>query len=220
MTLQIYLIGDDPVFMAGLQAIVDQADMMNVAGIVALRNSRTTAPHCLEPYPHVVIISSAFPSRALSDLIQEMITRCPPRAEAPKFLVISHVDDDDAVVAALRAGARGYLVDVASLDDLVRSIHIIADGGAVFCSVVAERLRAYFSAVHDLPGRVAFPELTDREREVLDLIAHGLGNHQIARKLVLAEKTVRNHITHIFLKLQVSDRTAAAARARDAGLGV
>jgi DNA-binding NarL/FixJ family response regulator len=219
MTLQIYILGDDPVFMAGLRAIVDQADMMNVAGTVALRDNGAAAPNCLEPYPDVVIISSAFPNRSMSDMIQQMILRRPPRADEPRFLVVTHVDDDDAVVAALRAGARGYLVDVASLDDLVRSIHIIADGGAVFCSVVAARLSSYFSAVHDLPGRVAFPELTDREREVLDLIAHGLGNHQIARKLVLAEKTVRNHITHIFLKLQVSDRTAAAARARDAGLG-
>jgi DNA-binding NarL/FixJ family response regulator len=98
-------------------------------------------------------------------------------------------------------------------------VRTVADGGAVFSPFVADRLGDYFSAVHDMPGRAAFPQLTNRERQVLDLLARGYGNRRIARELVLSDKTVRNHISHIFAKLQVTDRMAAAARARDAGLG-
>jgi DNA-binding NarL/FixJ family response regulator len=220
MTVRVFILGEDPIFITGLCVTVDRADAMNVVGAVTVRDNGMNALQRLEPSPDVVVINSVFPNRLLSDLIQQMTSRHPQGICEPRFLVISGTDDDDALVAALRAGARGYLAKITSSEELLRTIHTVANGGAAFCPVIAPRLSTYFSAVHDLPGRVAFPELTDREREVLDLVAHGLGNRQIARKLVLAEKTVRNHITHIFLKLQVSDRTAAAARARDAGLGV
>jgi DNA-binding NarL/FixJ family response regulator len=140
-------------------------------------------------------------------------------ARRPRVLVVSVSEDDDSVVAAMRAGASGYLVKGASREDLIRGIRIVADGGAVFGREVAERLKAYFSVLHEVPSRAAFPDLTDRERQILDLIARGHDNRRIARELVLAEKTVRNHITHIFMKLQVTDRMSAAVRARDAGLG-
>jgi DNA-binding NarL/FixJ family response regulator len=134
-------------------------------------------------------------------------------------LFVSSSADDHAVMAALRVGARGYMVKGAVREELLRGVRTVATGGAVFSPTVAARLSRYFSAVHELPGRAAFPELTDREREVLDLVARGMNNRRIARQLVLSEKTVRNHVSHIFAKLHVSDRVEAAVRARNAGLG-
>jgi DNA-binding NarL/FixJ family response regulator len=137
----------------------------------------------------------------------------------PRVLVVSMYEEDDEVVAALRAGAHGYVAKEASREELLRAVRTVAEGGAVFSPAIAERLGTYFSAVHELPGRVAFPQLTNREREILDLLARGHNNRRIARQLVLSEKTVRNHISHIFAKLQVRNRADAVMRARDAGLG-
>lgn len=137
-----------------------------------------------------------------------------------RVLVMSLEANDETVVTALRAGARGYLLKTAPLDELLLGILTVAAGGAVFSASIADRLAKYFSAIHELPSRVAFPELTSRELQILDLIARGYDNRRIARELVLAEKTVRNHVSNVFSKLQVVDRTMAAVRARDVGLGV
>jgi DNA-binding NarL/FixJ family response regulator len=212
MLIHVFIFDEDPVSLAGLCAIIDRSNEMDVAGTASHRDCLTRALREAEDYMDVALMSYQRPERGMADMI---------RAVRPlPSLVFSRTDDDDAVVAALRAGAHGYIVKISSPDELLRSIQHVADGGAAFCSLIAPRLTEYFSAMHDLPGRLAFPSLTDREREILDLIASGLNNRQIARKLVLSEKTVRNHITRIFVKLQVTDRTAAAVRARDAGVGI
>jgi DNA-binding NarL/FixJ family response regulator len=212
MLIHVFIFDEDPVSLAGLCAIIERSGEMDVAGTVSHRDCLTPAVREAADYLDVALMSYQRPERGMADMI---------RAVRPlPSLVFSRTDDDEAVVAALRAGAHGYMVKISSPDELLRSIQHVADGGAAFCSLIAPRLTEYFSAMHDLPGRLAFPSLTEREREILDLIASGLNNRQIARKLVLSEKTVRNHITRIFVKLQVTDRTAAAVRARDAGVGI
>jgi DNA-binding NarL/FixJ family response regulator len=126
-------------------------------------------------------------------------------------------ENDDSVFAAMRAGARGYLLKGAELDEIVRAIRSVAEGHAIFGPRVAERMIGFFSAANSSPQ--PFPDLTEREREVLELIAQGLGNAEITKRLVVSPKTVRNHVSNIFNKLQVADRAQAIVRAREAGLG-
>ncbi|MGW5635156.1 LuxR C-terminal-related transcriptional regulator [Streptomyces sp. NPDC003832] len=127
--------------------------------------------------------------------------------------------DDEALFGALRAGARDHLLKDADGADIVRAVLTVASGNAVYGTAVARRIVDFFTGAHRDCTAGVFPELTEREREVLDLVALGPGNHQIAARLVLVEKTVRNHVSAIPPKLQVSDRAAAVARARYAGLG-
>jgi DNA-binding NarL/FixJ family response regulator len=129
------------------------------------------------------------------------------------------VDEDDGVFAAVRAGARGYLLKGSGPDDVVRAVHAVARGDAVFEPGIAERMLGFFSGSPAHPRPAAFPELTGRETEILELIAGGARNADIARQLFISPKTVRNHISNIFTKLQVADRADAIARARAAGMG-
>ena len=117
-------------------------------------------------------------------------------------------EDDDSLFAAMRAGARGYLPKDSDSADLVRAIHAVAGGDVIFGESIATRLQAFFAAGHGRPAAAAFPELTDREDEVLELIARGLPNREIAGQLGISDKTVRNHVANIFNKLQVADRSA------------
>ena len=131
-------------------------------------------------------------------------------------LVVTMFDDDDSVFAAMRAGARGYLLKGARKAETLRAIRAVASGEAIFSPVIARRLMGFFTAVRPVP--TLFPELTDREREILAHIAQGRGNQEIAGRLSLSLKTVRNHVSIIYGKLQVADRAQAALRAREGGL--
>jgi len=133
-------------------------------------------------------------------------------------VVLTMFEDDDSVFAAMRAGARGYLLKGAELPEIVRAITAIAAGDAIFSSAIARRVIEHF-ATGSGSSRAAFPSLTEREREVLELIATGKGNAVIAHELMLNLKTVRNHVSNIFGKLQVADRAAAIVKAREAGFG-
>jgi DNA-binding NarL/FixJ family response regulator len=133
-------------------------------------------------------------------------------------LVLSMYEDDEQVFGALKAGARGYLLKGADRGELVRAIRSVASGGAIFGPGIARRLMSFFAA-RPAVDVTAFPELTEREREILDMVARGLSNTEITRRLVLSPKTVRNHVSNIFSKLQVADRAQAIVRAREAGLG-
>jgi len=133
-------------------------------------------------------------------------------------LVLTMFDDDASVFQAMRAGARGYLLKGAGEQEIERAIRGVADGEAIFGPAVAQRVLDYLSGTAP-PKRAAFPELSEREREVLSLLAEGRSNPDIARRLYLSPKTVRNHVSNIFTKLQVADRAQAIIKARDAGLG-
>jgi DNA-binding NarL/FixJ family response regulator len=127
-------------------------------------------------------------------------------------------EDDASVFAAMRAGAKGYLLKDSGGEQVVHAIRAVASGEAVFGPGVAERIVGFFSAPRPAEQR-AFPELTEREEEILALVAEGRSNQEIARRLFVSVKTVRNHVSNILLKLQVADRTQAVIRAREAGMG-
>jgi DNA-binding NarL/FixJ family response regulator len=135
------------------------------------------------------------------------------------ILMLTMFEDDESVFAALRAGARGYLLKGALKAEIVRAIQGVASGEAIFGPSIARRLMQYFSAPRPTAPPQAFPELTEREREILDLIAQHHTNIEIADRLSLSPKTVRNHVSNIFTKLQVIDRAQAIIRAREGGLG-
>lgn len=132
-------------------------------------------------------------------------------------LVVTMFDDDDSVFAAMRAGARGYLLKDAELDELVRAISAVHRGEAIFSPAIARRMVQYFGS-RPAGTPLALPQLTEREREILGLMAQGSSNELIAARLVLSLKTVRNHVSNIFTKLEVSDRVQAILRARRAGI--
>jgi DNA-binding NarL/FixJ family response regulator len=143
-------------------------------------------------------------------------------ADAPDLavLILTMHSDDESLFAAMRAGARGYLLKGSDRAELTAAVHAVARGEAVYGPGVAQRIIDFFAGGPKQHASPAFPELTGREREVLDLLAQGSTNRGIADRLGIAEKTVRNHLSSVFVKLQVSDRTAAALKARQRGLGV
>lgn len=134
-------------------------------------------------------------------------------------LVLTMFDDDDSVFAAMRAGARGYLLKGANQAHVVRAVHLVGAGGAMFGPAIAQRVIEFFSRPRPAAAPLAFPELTDREDEVLDLLAGGHPNFTAAIRLHVSDKTVCNHVSNIFTKLAVADRAQAIVRAREAGLG-
>jgi DNA-binding NarL/FixJ family response regulator len=144
------------------------------------------------------------------------ITRTTPHIGV---VVITMFEDNDSVFAAMRAGARGYVLKGADQEELLRAIRAVARGDALFGAAVAARLQSFFATPRAAAPPELFPDLTEREREVLELLAQGGNNTDIARKLTISMKTVRNHVSNILSKLQVVDRTQAAIVAREAGLG-
>jgi DNA-binding NarL/FixJ family response regulator len=168
-----------------------------------------------ELQPDVVVMDLHMPVVNGIDATQRIVRTSPRIA----VLVLTMLEDDDSLFAAMRAGARGYLVKGAAQDEILRSILAVAGGEAIFGPAVATRVLDYF--FREPPGRMGelFPQLTDRENQVLELIAAGLGNHSISARLGLSPKTVRNYVSNIFTKLHVADRARAIVVARDAGLG-
>jgi DNA-binding NarL/FixJ family response regulator len=148
----------------------------------------------------------------------EATRRIRETAPAVAVLVVT-MFDDDSVFAAMRAGARGYLLKDAQAEETVRAIHAVAHGEAIFSPSVAERLMEFFATPHASAPETVFPELTERERDVLGLLAQGYTNSAIAQRLSLSPKTARNYVSNIFSKLQVADRSEAIVRAREAGFG-
>jgi DNA-binding NarL/FixJ family response regulator len=204
---------DHPMFRYGLRTILDDAPEVAVAGEAT--SGRELLQVVDATQPDVVLTDLAMPDLDGATATRELLARHPTMA----VLVLTMHDDDESVFAAMRAGASGYLLKGADGPELVRAVLAVAHGDAVFGSAVARRIVAFYSGAHQRYAAQAFPDLTPRERDVLDLLAAGARNHEIARRLGLSEKTVRNHVSALLLKLQVPDRTAAAARARDAGLG-
>lgn len=136
-----------------------------------------------------------------------------------RVLMVTMFEDDASVFTAMRAGAHGYILKDAQKEDLLRAIRAAGNGEAIFSPAIASRMIDFFNSAHTATPALVFPELTDREREVLDLIAQGLNNGEIADRLVLSASTVRNYVSSIFSKLQVADRAQAIVKARDAGMG-
>lgn len=219
MTVRVFLVDDHPMFLMGVRVTLQEADDVEVVGEASSGPEAVEALRKTGPPVDVVLMDLQVPGGSGAETIRSIVSGPAAEGRRPRVLVVAMSEDDETVVAALRAGAHGYTVKWAPRRELLRAVYTVADGGAVFSPSVAARLGSYFTAVHALPSRLAFPQLTGRELQVLDLLARGYTNRRIARELVLAEKTIRNHVSHVFMKLQVSDRAAAAIRARNAGLG-
>lgn len=208
----VMIVDDHPVFRGGLRALLDSTDGLSVVGEAA--DGGTAVDLAVQLRPDVVLMDLHMPGGITG---VESTRQLAARAPDVQVLILTMFDDDESVFAAMRAGAAGYLLKDADQGDVIRSILTVAAGGAVFGPTVAERMRQVFAAG---PARTSpFPQLTAREEEVLDLLAAGLDNATIARRLHVAPKTVRNTVSTIFMKLQVADRSQAIVRARDAGLG-
>ena len=212
MSVRVLVVDDHPLYREGLTTALAAAVDVEVvgeagAGAEAIRLVAADPPDVVLMDLHMPGVSGVEATRQIRDT-----------HPAVAVLVLTMLDGDDAVFAAMRAGARGYLLKGAGRDEITAAIAAVARGEVVFAAGIATRVLAFFSG-GPANGAQPFAELTDREREVLDLVARGLTNQAIARRLVLSEKTVRNHVAAILLKLEVSNRAAAVAKARDAGLG-
>jgi DNA-binding NarL/FixJ family response regulator len=207
------LVADDhPMFRDGVRGLIGAAPGVEVVAEAA--TGEEAVERALAQQPDVVLMDIHMPGMNGIEATRR-ITSASPHVGV---LVLTMFEDDDSVFAAMRAGARGYLLKGAAQDEILRAIRAVASGEAIFGASVAQRLIAFFSS-SDRPPQV-FPELTKREREILELVARGQANQTIARALFLSEKTVRNHVSNIFTKLHVADRAQAIVRAREAGLGV
>jgi DNA-binding NarL/FixJ family response regulator len=211
MTLRIVVADDHAVVRAGLGALLSAVDGYDLVGEAATGPEAVRAAVTL--HPDVLVMDIQMPGMSGIDATREIGRVAPDVA----VLMLTMFEDDESVFAAMRAGALGYVLKGASPTDMIRAIAAVAAGEAIFGTGVARRALTYLTAPR--ADTTAFPELTPREREVLDLIASGLGNAAIAARLGLAANTVSNHISNIFGKLQVASRAEAIVRARSAGLG-
>ncbi|HEY7271202.1 MAG TPA: response regulator transcription factor [Actinoplanes sp.] len=211
MTLRIVVADDHAVVRAGLQALLSAVDGYELVGEATTGAEAVRA--AVTEQPDVLVMDIQMPGMNGIDATREIGRVAPGVA----VLMLTMFEDDESVFAAMRAGALGYVLKGASPTDMIRAIAAVAAGEAIFGTGVARRALTYLTAPR--PDTTAFPELTPREREVLGLIASGLGNAAIAARLGLAANTVSNHISNIFGKLQVASRAEAIVRARSAGLG-
>jgi DNA-binding NarL/FixJ family response regulator len=212
-TLRIVVVDDHPVFRMGLVALLGSIDGL---AVVAEADSIDSAVATVDEHAvDVVMMDLHLGDESGVDATREIVARHPEVG----VLVVTMVDDEDTVFAAMRAGARGYLLKGAGPVEIERALRAVAAGEVLLAPAVAARAMPLFVGGRRA-GSEPFPQLTDREREVLDLVAQGLDNLRIARRLGLSDKTVRNHLSNVLTKLAVADRGAAIAKARDAGLGV
>ena len=212
MSVRVVVADDHAVVREGLRALLGAIDGFDLVGTAS--TGREAIRSAVTLRPDVLVLDINMPDGSGIDAARQLAQTAP---DVAVLMLTMYHDDDDSVFAAMRAGARGYLLKGAEQDEIVRAIRAVAAGEAIFGPGIAQRVLGFFSAPP--PAEVPFPQLTDRERDVLDLIADGRPNGEIGRRLGISPKTVANHISSIFAKLQVADRAEAIIRARDAGLG-
>ncbi len=216
--LRILIADDHPLFRSGLRALLGAVPDMAVAGEATTGEEAVALATKVQP--DVIVMDLQMPG--ISGI--EATRRVLDQSLHVGVLIVTMFEDDYSVFAAMRTGAKGYMLKDADEEDMLHAIRAVGKGETIFSPAIARRVIDFFTGVRRseveraVPAR-AFPELTSREREVLDLIAQGLSNPEIAVRLYLSPKTVRNHISNIFAKLQVADRAQAIVRAREAGLG-
>ncbi len=211
--ITVLIVDDHPLIRSGLRTIL--APSPDIAVIGEANTGQEAIAQAAALHPDVIVMDIHLPD--LSGI--EATRRILQTDQQTRIVMLTMLEDDDVIFAAMRAGAIGYILKNADEQQIVRAIHAAADGEALFSPAIARRLLRFFSAGHTQATEIVFPELTDREREVLNLIAQGRNNAEIAERLVLSIKTVQNHVSVIFDKLQVADRAQAIVRAREAGLG-
>jgi DNA-binding NarL/FixJ family response regulator len=210
-SLRVLVVEDHPLFRKGVVALLAAEPDLEVAGTAGSGEEAVVLADDLRP--DVVLMDLQLPGMSGIEATRAIGGADP----AARVLVLSLFEDEDSVFLALRAGARGYVLKDAGEEELTGAIRAVARGEAIFSRAIAGRVLAYFAQPREAPK--VFPALTDREREILGLIAQGHPNPSIARRLSLSPKTVANYVSAIFAKLQVADRAEAMIRAREAGLG-
>ena len=212
--LRVVIADDHPFVRRGLINLLSALPETEVMGEASTGEEAVRLAEQLQP--DVIIMDLQMPGTNGIEATRRIVQTSPHIG----ILVVTMFEDDHSVFTAMRAGARGYVLKDSGEEEMLRAIQAVGKGEAIFSPAIAQRLLTFFAEASPpaLPQRI-FPELTEREREILSLIARGYTNQQLAAHLVLSPKTVRNHISNIFSKLQVADRAQAIIRAREAGLG-
>lgn len=211
--MKILIADDHQIFRDGLKALL--LSMPDAELVREATTGKEAVEIAEELEPDIVLMDVQMPEMNGIEATRQIIENDP----GINVLMLTMFEDDHSVFAAMRAGARGYVLKGVKHDEMLRAIEAVASGEAIFSPSIAARMVSFFAGFRPVQASQAFPELSDREREVLDLIAQDFKNAEIASALVISPKTVRNHVSNILSKLQVADRSAAAARARDAGMG-
>jgi DNA-binding NarL/FixJ family response regulator len=211
--MRILLVEDHPMFRDGLARMLESVEEFEVVGEAVTGEEAVQLAQQLKP--NIILMDLNLPKMSGIEATKQIIQDQPDTG----ILVLTMYDDDSSVFAAIRAGARGYLLKEANRNEIIRAIQAVGDGEAIFSPTIARRMMYYFEAKSKQVQVDVFPQLTEREREVLDHIARGENNAGIATVLGLNQKTIRNHVSNILSKLHASDRAHAIIMAREAGLG-
>jgi len=210
--LRVLIADDHPLFRAGMRALLETMPDMEVVGVAGTGDEVLALAERVEP--DVVLMDLHMPALGGIEATRRIVDSYPSAA----VLVVTMFDDDYSVFTAMRAGARGYVLKDADEEEVLRSIRAVGHGEAIFSPAIARRMVDFFAVPRSGARPHGFTRLSQGVREVLGLIAQGVNNAAIADRLCLSPKTVRNHISNIFSKLQVADRAQAIVRARQAGL--
>jgi DNA-binding NarL/FixJ family response regulator len=211
--IRVLIADDHPVFRDGLRAFVTGAPDLLLVGEAT--NGVEAVARAAEGHPAIVLMDLRMPEMSGIEATRRILEADP----SVGIIVLTMSEDDDSLFAAMRAGARGYIPKDAESEEILQAIRAAALGEAIFGASIARRMMAFFAAPRAMATPDPFPELTDRENEILELIAQGRRNPEIASRLGITDKTVRNHVATVFSKLRVADRSQAIVRAREAGLG-
>ncbi len=211
--MRVVIVEDHPVFRDGLAALLSNGQSLHVVAAVGSRAEGLTAVE--QHRPDVFVVDLRLPDGSGADLVRQVREQVPET----RVLLLTSSDDHADVVAALQAGGHGYLLKTAPPREVVDAVVAVGSGSAVVADTVLRLLAERAAGTPGTRAARAFPALTDREYEVLDRMAHGAGTHQVARELGLSEKTVRNHVSNVLVKLGVRDRSAAVVLAHQHGLG-
>jgi DNA-binding NarL/FixJ family response regulator len=216
-TIRILIVDDHTLFRDGLSAILTNVPDIEVVGEAGTGREAVAQVKILTP--DVVLMDISMPDLNGIEATQQVLAVKPDTG----IIMLTMLEDNDSLFAAMCAGARGYILKGADKAEVLKTIRAVADGEALFGPVIATRLTSFFQNSKGVANQnevaLPFPDLTDREREVLELIAQGENNQEIAQQLHISAKTVSNHISNVFNKLQVADRAQAIVKARQAGLG-
>ena len=210
--LSVLIADDHPLFRKGMRSLL--GTMPDITLVGEAKSGLEAVELALAHQPDVVLMDLQMPDGSGLAATRELNKRSPHT----RILVVTLFEDDDSIFTALRAGAHGYILKDADEEEMMRAIRAVGEGEAIFSPAIAVRLMDYFASTSQQIPQEVFPELTEREREILTLIGRGESNAAIAEQLMISLKTVRNHVSNIYNKLQVADRAQAAIRARDAGL--
>ena len=211
--IRVLIVDDHPLYRDGLEQLLSADARFAVVASVGTGEAAVTSAEAHQP--DVVVMDLQLPGIDGIEATRRIVTASPHIV----VLVLTMFEDDDSVFAAMRAGARGYLVKGAEHAAIRRAVEAVGHGDTILGPAVAQRILLHFGQLPATTASAPFPQLTAREREVLDLVARGLGNQEIAHRLSISHRTARNHVSNIFTKLQVADRAHAIVAARDAGLG-